>query len=113
MGHPPSILIESHAPLTRVWLEGSAKTTKITDFVIDPVSTVSGINSVDMIMMKAVVITSLLIQPYENGNLSWQLVTPVDRADPPFYIDSGGIPDSKSLRMRLAGCDSMVRRDSN
>ena len=113
MGHPPPILTESQPPLTRVKLEGFAKTPKITDFVIDPVSIVIGVNSVAMITMKAVAITSLLIQPYENGILSWQLVTPVDRADPPFYIDSGGIPDSESLRMRLAGCDNMVRRDSN
>jgi hypothetical protein len=61
-----------------------------------------------MITMKVVIITSLLVQPSENGNLSWQLVTPGDRAGPTFWIDDGDIPDSKSLCMRLVGCDNMV-----
>jgi hypothetical protein len=112
MGLQPPILIASPPPLTRVVIEGSVKTSKITNFVVDPVSTLKAINSVAMITMKVVLITSLLVQPSENGNLSWQLVTPGDRADPLFRIDAGGISDSKSLRMRLAGCDN-VQSDSN
>jgi hypothetical protein len=108
MGLHPPILIVSPPPLKRVEIEGGFKTPKITDFVINPVSTLQGINSVAMITMKVLLITSLLVQSSENGNLSWQLVTPGDRADPLFRIDAGGISDSKSLRIRLVGCDNMV-----
>ena len=97
----------------RVVLEGIVNSPKVTYFGVDPVSTPMAINSVAMITMKVVLITSLLVQPSENGNLSWQLVTPVDRANPTIQRDAGGISDSKSLRMRLACCDNMVQSNSN
>lgn len=97
----------------RVVLEGIVNSPKVTYFGVDPVSTPTAINSVAMITMKVVLITSLLVQPSENGNLSWQLVTPVDRANPTIRTDAVGISDSKSLRMSLACCDNMVQSNSN